>query len=519
MPTWRREVAAEPGVRCRRTGRAGGGDHQRGLWHHTPPAGNAATAGAARASAARTTHPTATTTTVGQLAVAPLSWTPCNGDLQCATLVVPLNYADPRGPTIPIEVERHLAEVPGARIGSLVIDPGGPGVSGIDDMANELDSLTPQLRDDFDIVMFDPRGVERSDPVQCDPAPGEPATSTDPVPTTPAQQKTTMAGYRQFAADCLKTAPTLLPSVGTVNVARDMDRLRQALGDATLTYMGQSYGSLLGLTYAGLFPTHVRAMVLDGVIDPALTFDQMTAGQAEGFESALSAFFAWCAGSSSCSWHWTGDPTAALLTQLATAAASPAPADGGKAADAGTLYDALLGGLYARSDWPRLADALAADVAGDGGPAESMSTHYERNGSSNGEVASVAIDCLDHPVSHDVDDFATLSDSLRTSAPVFGPLLAWGEAACAAWPAPPTRTVGPVRAAGAPPILLIGTTADPATPYAWAVGVSHELNKSTLLTLDGDSHVAYFYSSCVRDDVQAYFVGGVTPAPGATCTS
>src|SRR6185437_10942933 len=132
----------------------------------------------------------------------------------------------------------------------------------------------------------------------------------------------------------------------------------------TLTYMGQSYGTLLGLTYAGLFPTHVRAMTLDGVIDPALTFDQMTAGQAVGFESALSAFFAWCAGAASCPWHWTGDPTAALLTQLSTAAASPAPAPGGKAADAGTLYDALLDGLYARSDWPRLADALAADVAG-----------------------------------------------------------------------------------------------------------------------------------------------------------
>jgi len=148
-----------------------------------------------------------------------------------------------------------------------------------------------------------------------------------------------------------------------------------------------------------------------------------------------------------------------------------------------------------------------------------VSTKKEEDGSSNGDVASVAIDCLDHPVSHDEAAFATLSDSLSAGAPVFGPLLAWGEAACAAWPTPPTRAVGPIRAAGAPPILLIGTTADPATPYAWAVSVSHELNKSALLTVNGDNHVAYFYSSCVRDDVQAYFVGGVTPPPGASCSS
>jgi pimeloyl-ACP methyl ester carboxylesterase len=441
------------------------------------------------------------------------------GDLQCGTLVVPLDYADPNGPTLPIAVARHPAEIPADRVGSLIIDPGGPGVSGIDDMANELASLTPELLDDFDIVMFDPRGVGRSDPVECPAAPGQAPAPTDPVPTTAAQQQAMVASLKQFAADCEKSAPTLLPHVGTVDAARDLDMLRRALNDNLLTYMGQSYGTLLGLTYAQLFPTNVGAMVLDGVIDPALSFDQMTAQQAAGFEAALGSFFSWCAGTSSCPWRPSGDPTTALLNQIAASAASPAPAGGGQSAGPGTMYDALLDGLYSRSEWPALGDALAADASGDGSAASAMSTHYNRNGSSNGGDAVVAIDCLDHPVSRDLATYPALADSLRSAAPVFGPLLAWGEASCAVWPAPPTRPVGPVHAVGAPPILLVGTTDDPATPYAWAVDVSHELARSALLTVQGQNHVAYFYSPCVRADVQAYLVGGVTPPPGTTCSS
>jgi pimeloyl-ACP methyl ester carboxylesterase len=469
---------------------------------------------------AGTTSTTTTTTEASGPPVTPLSWSPCSGDLQCASLVVPLNYAHPGGPTVAIAVERHPAEEPAARIGSLVINPGGPGVSGIDDLSNELSVLTPQLLDDFDIVTFDPRGVERSDPVSCGETPGAPpSTLPDPVPTTPAAQATTVNGLKQYAAACEKASASILPYVGSVDVARDMDRLRQALGDAGLTYMGQSYGTLLGLTYASLFPTHVRAMVLDSVIDPAISFNQMTEGQAQGFESDLDAFFAWCASDAACPWRPAGDPTAAVLALIASSASSPVPAGGGRVAGAGELYDALLDGLYARSDWPELGDALAADAAGQGGQVVAMSDHYSANGSTNGSDAGLAIDCLDHPVSHDLAAYASLAAVLKASAPVFGPLLAWGEAACAVWPAPPTRTVGPVSAVGAPPMLVVGTTNDPATPYAWAVSVAQELRQGVLLTRDGDDHVAYFYSSCVRGYVQSYLVNGVTPPPGTTCTS
>ena len=446
-----------------------------------------------------------------------MAWSPCNGDLQCGTLVVPLDYAHPDGPTIPIAVARHPAEDPTARIGSLVIDPGGPGVSGIDDMANELSALTPQLLDDFDIVMFDPRGVERSDPVTCGSDTG--SAPSDPVPVTPSQQAATIAGLKQFAQACQQASASVLPYVGTVDVARDMDRLRQALGDSGLTYMGQSYGTPLGLTYAALFPTHIRAMVLDSAIDPALTFNQITQGQADGFEGALDAFFSWCAGSAACAWRPAGDPTTALLALLGAAASSPVPAGDGNAAGVGQLYDALLDALYSQSDWPQLGDALAADAAGDGAPVVALSAHYNTGGSTNADDAAVAIDCLDHPVSRDLASYGALADSLAASAPVFGPLLAWGEAGCAVWPVQPTRTVGPVAAPGAPPIIVVGTTNDPATPYAWAVSVAKQLGRGVLLTRDGDDHVAYFYSACVRADVQTYLVGGQTPPPGTTCTS
>jgi pimeloyl-ACP methyl ester carboxylesterase len=464
---------------------------------------------------ATTSSTTSTSTT--QPPVTPIDWTPCNGDLQCGALVVPLDYAHPDGPTISIAVARHPAEEPAARIGSLVIDPGGPGVSGINDMDNELSVLTPQLLDDFDIVMFDPRGVQRSDPVTCGSATG--SSPSDPAPVTPSQQAATIAGLKQFAAACEKSSASVLPYVGTVDVARDMDRLRQALGDTGLTYMGQSYGTLLGLTYAALFPTHIRAMVLDSVIDPALSFNQITAGQAAGFEGVLDAFFTWCHASAQCAWRTGSDPTATLQALLTTAATSPTPAGGGSAVGVGQLYDALLEDLYSQSDWPQLGQALADDTAGNGAPAAAQSNQYNTGGSDNADDAATAIDCLDHPVSRDLATYGALAQSLETSAPVFGPLLAWGEAGCAVWPVPPTRTVGPVAAPGAPPILVIGTTNDPATPYAWAVSVAKELDRGVLLTHDGDDHVAYFYSACVRADVQTYLVSGQTPPPGTVCTS
>jgi pimeloyl-ACP methyl ester carboxylesterase len=451
--------------------------------------------------------------------VSPVQWTAC-GDLQCGSVTVPLDYARPDGPTIEIAVARHPAEVPSERIGSLVINPGGPGASGIDDLPNELSVLTPELLDRFDIVSYDPRGVERSSPVTCSGGSGSGASGPplDPVPTTPAAQQALRRNDEAFAAQCEKYSGSILPHVGTVDSARDLDRIRAALGDAGLTFIGHSYGTLLGATYAELFPTRVRAMVLDGAIDPALTTDQYAAGQAVSLESALDAFLAWCGADTGCPWRPTGDPTTAVLDLIQQSQVRPLSTTGDGTVGPGELYDAMVADLGSASEWPTLAATLAEAASGDGSAAASTSSRYASGGSSNGADAEEAIDCLDHPVDRDPSRYPALAAQLGTAAPVFGPLLAWELLGCAVWPALPTRAPAPASDPGAPPILVVGTTGDPITPYSWAVDLAKELSGGVLLTWQGQSHVAYFYSPCVRAIDQAYLVSGAVPAPGTTCS-
>jgi pimeloyl-ACP methyl ester carboxylesterase len=475
--------------------------------------------------AVRLSPPAATaSTTTTTTPVAPVTWSPC-GSLQCGSVTVPLDYGRPDGPTIQIAVARHPAEVPSERIGSLVINPGGPGGSGINDLPNELSALDPAVLDRFDIVSFDPRGVDRSSPVTCSggtgpsptPSASPPQPGIDPVPTTATARQALLSNDQAFATQCQHYSGTILPFVGTVDTARDLDRIRAAVGDATLTYIGHSYGTLLGATYAELFPTHVRAMVLDGAIDPASTTTAYATEQAMSLESALGSFFTWCLGNASCPWRPVGDPTTALLGLVQDTRTRPLSADGGTAGPA-EVYDALLAGLESQSSWPTLATALAAAEDGNGAPVLAMTNRYETGGSPNAAEAEQAIDCLDHPVDRNPASYVGLASSIGQSAPVFGPLLAWGLLGCATWPALPTRSPGPASDPGAPPILVVGTTGDPVTPYAWAVALAGELTGGVLLTWKGASHVASFYSPCVRAASAAYLVSGTLPASGATCT-
>ena len=485
--------------------------------------------GSTTSTTARATPPptTASTTTPSSITTAaappvtPVQWAPC-GDLQCGSVTVPLDDADPAGPTLQIAVARHPAEEPSARIGSLVINPGGPGGSGIDDLPEELSVLTPALLDRFDIVSFDPRGVDRSSPVTC-PASGTPtlasesAPAPDPVPTTATARLALLRNDEAFAAQCEHASGEILPTVGTVDTARDLDRIRQALGDARLTFIGNSYGTLLGATYAELFPTHVRAMVLDSAIDPALTTLQYAGEQADSLESELSAFATWCT-DTGCPWHPGADPTAALLGLIQASRGRPLPVAGGGSVGPAVLYRDLLTGLDSTSSWPSLAAALAGAAAGRGSAAAALAGSGSTGASSNQADAEQAIDCLDHPVDRTPASYPGLAARLARTAPVFGPLLAWSLMACAVWPALPTRTPAPARDPGAPPILVVGTTGDPVTPYLWSVDLARELTGGVLLTWEGRSHVAYFYSPCVRDAVQAYLVEGALPAPGTICT-
>ena len=433
---------------------------------------------------------------------------------------VPLDYAEPDGPQISIAVARHPAEDPTARIGSLVINPGGPGGSGIDDLPSELRVLTSGLLADFDIVSFDPRGVERSAPVTCGES-GGPASQgplPDAAPQTSATQHAVEAGDKQYGQQCAAASGLVLPFVGTVDAAMDLDRIRAALGDSALTFFGHSYGTLLGLTYADLYPTHVRAMVLDGVIDPALSAVQMAEDQASGFESNLDALFSWCASSGSCPWRAGSDPTAALLALIQRSRQSAIPAGSGRTVGPGEIYTAVLSALYSSSAWSRLASGLAQATAGNGAGLLSMSDVYDTENGPNSVDANNAINCLDHPVTRDMTAFPGLAASAAAIAPVFGPMLIWSLVACAQWPAMPTRQPHAVHAAGAPPIVVVGTSGDVATPHKWAVSVAGELAKSVLVTWDGDNHVAYYYSGCVRSIDQAYFLNGTVPVNGTVCS-
>lgn len=460
-----------------------------------------------------------TSTTEPPLPVTPVQWSGCGSGLQCGTVTVPLDYSHPQGATIGIAVERHPAEVPSQRIGSLVINPGGPGGSGVNDLPNELSVLTSGLLDDFDIVSFDPRGVQRSEPVDCgtNGAPTDNKSALpDPAPTTPAAQQALLSNDQAYASQCEQDSAKILPYVGTVDTARDLDRIRAAMGDSGLTFVGHSYGTLLGATYAQMFPTHVRAMVLDAAIDPAMSSDEYALEQAESLEGVLNDFFAWCRGSS-CAWHPSGDPTAALVSLIDQSRQSPIPAGGGRSAGPGEIYDALLDGLYARSFWPSLASALGEASAGNSSAVLSMSDGYRRNGSSNGGDAAEAIFCLDHPVSSRTSGYAALAATDASHAAVFGPLIAWGLLGCAVWPVPPTRMPTPTTAIGSGAILVTGATKDPVTSYQWAVNLARELQHGILLTWQGENHVAYYYSSCVRNVDQAYLISGVLPPPGTVC--
>ena len=481
------------------------------------PAPNPAPAGTAPA-------PTSMTSPGG------LRWTPC-GALQCASLVVPRDDADPAGPTLTLALARKPARTPAARIGSLLINPGGPGDSGVDDLPAELRSLTATLQNRFDIVSWDPRGVERSAPVHCsDPKAtagtagggggGDSGPRLDPAPTTDAGAKALADAYRAAGQACLQWSGDLLRHVGTDATVEDLERIRVALGEDKLTFIGHSAGTLLGAVYADRHPQRVRAFVLDGPIEPSLTLDQMTLAQAVGFEAALRSFFAWCDGTTTCPWRPPDpDRTAAFNSLMDRIRQKPLTASGNRTVGVDTFVSGTMSRLTARSNWASLGDALAAAERGDGSPLATLATNYQNAGASNAADARQSILCLDHPAPRDPDAYPALAEASKAQAPVFGPVFTWAALSCGVWPVPSTLTPGPTRAAGAPPILVVGTTGDPATPQVWARSLAGQFEHGVLVLRQGAEHVAYYYSACVRAIVDRYVVDGLVPASGTTCAS
>lgn len=460
-----------------------------------------------------------------------LHWTAC-GPAQCATLPVPLDWAgtDPaaRGRTIPMALIRYRAT--GQRVGSLVVNPGGPGGSGVQFVRDDIASIPAAVRAHLDVVGFDPRGTGASAPVDCLSGPQlDRIYALPPYPTDAAQSTALTAASRDEAAACAAHTGDELRHLGTPDVARDLDALRAALGEQRLTYLGYSYGTYLGAAYARLFPTHIRAVVLDGAIDPTQTGAQLIAGQAGGFETAFDAYAAWCAGNRACAFGSSATSAAqveaAYRTLQARVARTPLPGYGGRQVTAGLFLDGTLATLYDRaSGWPALGTALELARQGSGAALlqladELLGRNPDGSYDPEGE-ANLAVNCLDHayPTLAQTPAFAA---GLAARYPLFGRAIGWSGLGCAFWPVPADPSTAPVAAAGAPPILVVATTRDPATPYAGGVALARQLTSGVLLSNDGDGHTAYRASgsACVQRVVDAYLIDLTAPAraTGARC--
>lgn len=455
-----------------------------------------------------------------------LSWRSCDGDFQCATLSVPVSYDDPSGPTIGVEVVRLPASNEDARIGSLVLNPGGPGGSGLDYARAARGVTTDALRESYDIVGFDPRGVGASDPIDClDDRQTDAFIAADASPDTPAEVAELDRMSAELGAACQQLSPDLLAHVGTLDVARDLDVLRVALGDDHLQYLGKSYGTAIGSTYAELFPTRVGRMVLDGAMDSSLDATKLSLGQAEGFERALRRFAEECPSIDGC--PLSANPDAAVnevRTFLKKVEAAPLPGAGDRRLTESLAVLGIIGSLYDKdSGWPALSGALARGFAGDGDALLKLGDYYtDRDSaghySSNANDAIYAVNCWDKPATPGTAATARLADEWASRFPTFGRYLAWGNLPCATWPGHSSVAPHAATAEGSPPIVVVGTANDPATPVEWARSLAAQLSRGVYLEWSGDGHTAYQRgSTCIDEEIDAYLLEGTVPADGTIC--
>jgi pimeloyl-ACP methyl ester carboxylesterase len=438
---------------------------------------------------------------------------------------VPLDYAHPNNGSFGIALIRKPAIDQANRLGSVLTNPGGPGASGITFLRVEAPAMK-NVNQRFDLVGFDPRGVGQSSPVRCLDGPQEDAfNALDVVLDDPQEKQAAIQAAKAFDAGCEQLSAQILPYVDTVSAAKDMEVMRSALGDTKLTYLGFSYGTYLGQTYAHLFPTHVRALALDGVVDPSLSANDLVVTQAASFELNLQAFLADCTArktsSPPCLYAQTGDPATKLNALINRLDASPLPV-GSRLLTRALAMIGISYPLYDQGAWRYLDQGLTLADQGKGAILLVLSDlYFERNSNgtyTNANDANYAINCLDRPAPTDIAAYDRLGPAMAKVSPVFGPAFQYSDLACAYWPVKPTGHPGPLTADGAPPILLVGGTNDPATPYAWAQSVNQQLARSVLLTRQGNGHTSYDASACAHRAMDAYLIDLTLPPPGTVCT-
>jgi pimeloyl-ACP methyl ester carboxylesterase len=450
-----------------------------------------------------------------------ISWESCDGGIECATLAVPLDRDKPEGEQIELALARKPAS--GTSKGVLLTNPGGPGASGVDFVRAAGSVFSDDVRDNFDIVSWDPRGVGASAPVRCLDNLDE-YYAADRSPDSPQEEQATTAATQAFVDACEQNSGKLLPHVSTEATVADMDAIRDALGVDQVSYIGFSYGTYLGALYAEEYPNRVRAMVLDGAVDPTLSFADLTIQQAEGFDNALNEFFEFCR-TEGCGFSPSADPAESFDKLAESVDAEPVFANlngENRTLGPGEFDIGVASGLYSgRAGWDRLGAALAQTATGLANELLSMSDEYTQRGAggkySNTTAAFNAVGCVDAVERPEVDELDDLAAEASQVAPRFGAATAWLSQACTLWPVAPTPPPV-IDANGAPPIVVVGTTNDPATPYVWAESLARELESGRLITVEGAAHTGYGRGNdCVDDAIDDYLVDLTVPAEGLTC--
>ena len=488
---------------------------------HAPPSSPTTSAPAPATSTTAASVAPSTT----ELPVAPARWTPCAGGLQCTTVTVPLDYAHPDGATLAIAVAELPVATPAAATQTVLFNPGGPAQSGIQELKLASVLFPPWFHQHFTIVSFDPRGTGRSARLDC----GTSAASVSGAALLAGAADAPLpvaAQYSAMAERCAARSSTLIPQISTLNTARDLDRIRQALGLATINYVGLSYGTLLGDAYAQLFPGHVRAMVLDGGVDPTRTLTQDVADQAAAAQKAFQTDLAACVHAASCPLGPTPLATYEAIAQHLSAHPAASGTGGDPPVTDGDLASALLlhltvPGLFNLSSFA--AAALKAEH-GDGTALRSMALNLWTDIDGSSLVDPYwALTCNDNPQRVSPADEANLARTMEAANPGTGAFaVAYDMAGCVAWPPARDPLLG-APARGAPPIVVIGGTGDPNTPYVWSQGLARSLGAGVgiLVTRAGVGHTAFLNGAsdtCLRDLEVAYLTNQTVPPPGTVCT-
>lgn len=479
-----------------------------------------------------------------QTPVPAVEWAPCASllpematpvvlppELECASILVPLDYADPAGDQIAIGFNRLPARDPGRRIGSLIVNPGGPGGSASELVAGAalgVPIFSDVVRDHFDLIGLDPRGVGMSSPVRCDPE-----LYNQVVPRFPrgqAEFEALLSYNKALGESCLAMTGPLLGHIDTVSAARDIEAVRLALGGEPLNFLGISYGSQLGAQYAALYPETIRVMALDGALEHSVSEITLFADETSAYERSFDRFVAWCDADPACALH--GADAGALFDRLVAQADHepvPAPACASGEAPRPCLpavsgEDIRIGAqelLLFREELPRfgiegwnaLAEALRAADAGD---ASALSRPLASGPVDNTLFAGLAIACLDYPTAS--ESFADLAARERLGRVVAPHMRGAGQswtilAGCIGWSVPVANPPHPLNVRGVPPILIVNSTYDPSTSYAWALGLQAQIEGSVLLTRDGDGHTSALLPGETRDAIDHYLLTGKTPPP------